>query len=87
MDNKVLGEHAEKHEKLRGEILKKKSDNRAQSLENIQQRSPFSYKSRFYEKNIKLIEEKKQVEEARGELKQLLLDKKSHYSRYVKDAH
>jgi hypothetical protein len=29
MDSKVLGEHADKHEKLREEILKKKRENRA----------------------------------------------------------
>ena len=45
------------------------------------------YRSKFYQRNLEQEQRRKEMEEAKQELKQLLFDKKKSYSRYVSDVH
>ena len=45
------------------------------------------YRSKFYLRNLEQEQTRKEMEEAKSELKQLLHDKKKSYARYVQDVH
>ena len=45
------------------------------------------YRSKFYLRNLEQEQTRKEMEEAKSELKQLLNDKKKSYARYVQDVH
>ena len=45
------------------------------------------YRSKFYIRNLELEIHKREMEEAKSELKQLLREKKKSYARYVSDIH
>lgn len=45
------------------------------------------YRSKFYQRNLEQEQTRREMEEAKKELKQLLFEKKKSYSRYVADIH
>ena len=45
------------------------------------------YRSKFYQRNLEQEQTRREMEEAKKELKQLLFEKKRSYSRYVNDVH
>lgn len=45
------------------------------------------YKSKFYLRSIQQDQVRKEMEEAKAELKALLQDKKANYAKYVHDIH
>jgi hypothetical protein len=48
---------------------------------------PEQYKSKFYMRNLEQMQLKREMEEAKAEIKDLLTEKKLNYAQYVRDVH
>jgi hypothetical protein len=63
-----------------------KEINRSQEILSKSVNEP-RHRSRFYLRNLEMEQHRKEMDEAKKELKQLLFEKKLSYSRYVADIH
>ena len=87
IDMNKLNEHAMKHDQFIAQMQYKRQADMNRSMVSAATSFTPKYRSKFYQRNLEQEQRRKEMEEAKQELKQLLFDKKKSYSRYVADVH
>lgn len=89
IDINKLNEFALKHDQfiLQMQYKKATSDVGNKSMVSAPTSYTPKYRSKFYQRNLEQEQTRREMEEAKKELKQLLFEKKKSYSRYVGDVH